>query len=221
LSYDRTGRSISKMREAMLVAGGIQSPARYEALFTAPGLPSFTCYPENITLPPRSFQTTPFTNWGPDYNIPTKREYGECAMSFILLQDWFERRYFESWMNKVIPTSAAQEPPQAGLGFVQSTLNTLIPGASTVYSGLSDRVALTENYSDYTTGYNNFGGIIQVNCLRTDGNGRGGNSSSRITASILMKDAYPLSITPTTLSAEASGYGTCVVVFTFREYVFY
>lgn len=210
-----------QMRESILLAGGIQSPARYEASFSAPGLPAFTCYPENITLPPRSFQTTPFTNWGPDYNIPTKREYGECAMSFILYQDWFERRYFESWMNKVIPTSAAQEPPPAGLGFVQSTLNTLIPAASSIYSGLSDRVALTENYSDYTTGYNNFGGLIQVNCLHSKGNKGDYAGNGRITASLCMKDAYPLSITPTTLSAEASGYGTCVVVFTFREYVFY
>lgn len=220
MSYDRTGRSLQQFKQTVLRAGGLQQVSRYEVMFSSPSGMMKT-YPENVTLPPRSFQTTPFTNWGPDYNIPTKREYGECAMSFYIYQDWYERRYFERWMDAVIPPSPASDgAAAAGLGPIETAAGAIgLGGASGLFQ---DTTVSAENYSDYTKPYSSFGGLIQINCLSTQSNtSNSSGTGSGINASMIMRDAYPLSITPTTMSSEASGYGTLVVVFTFRDYSFY
>lgn len=224
--YDRTGRSPRQFKQRILSSGGLQQVSRYEVLFSVPalGLASMKTYPENVTMPPRSFQTTPFTNWGPDFNIPTKREYGECAMSFYIYQDWYERRFMEAWMDGVIPPNPASDGAQgAGLGGIEIALGAVGAGGA---SGIGQSTSVgAENYSDYTRPYDAFSGLIQINCLSVQSNNPTGQSrpgrANEITASMLLRDAYPLSITPTTLSAEASGYGTMVVVFTFRDYQFY
>jgi len=221
--YNRTGRSLGQFKQTILKSGGLQQVSRYEVLFSVPslGLATLKTYPENVTMPPRSFQTTPYTNWGPDFNIPTKREYGECAMSFYIYQDWYERRYFETWMNGVIPPNPASDSASAaGLGAVEIALGAIGAGGASGF--LQDRSVGAENYADYTRPYSSFSGLIQINCLSVDSNSADPLiTKNDITASMLMRDAYPLSITPTTLSAEASGYGTMVVVFTFRDYTFY
>jgi hypothetical protein len=200
LTYNRAfspGQTITDFKKKILTfGGGLQQVSRYEVILQGPGsLPSVITYPENVALPPRSFVSTPFSNWGPDFNIPIKREYGECAISFIIYQDWYERKYIESWMDKVIPTG-------------------IVSGSG----GGGDAAASASDFSDYTNPYSIFSGSVQINCLSINSNSGGGGG--RITAKIKLNDAYPLSITPTTLSAEASGYGTFVSIFSFRDYSF-
>jgi hypothetical protein len=200
------GQTVTDFKKKILTfGGGLQQVSRYEVLLQGPGgLPAFVTYPENVALPPRSFISTPFSNWGPDFNIPVKREYGECAMSFIIYQDWYERKYIESWMDKVIPTGIKSVGGGGGGG------GSAAPSAA--------------DFADYTNPYSVFSGNIQINCLSVTSNSSGSPGGKvdgkRVTAKITLNDVFPMSITPTTLSAEASGYGTFVAIFTFRDYLF-
>ena len=90
---DRFGQSITDYRNKILSWGGPQIPSRYAVKFTGPDEEVETFYPESISLPTRAFNVTPFSFWGPDYLLPSRRDYGECAMSFIMWSDNYERKY--------------------------------------------------------------------------------------------------------------------------------
>lgn len=222
----RTGTSINNYRQTVLSAGGPQQVSRYRAVFTYGGDDIFIAYPESITLPSRGFSVAPFTHWGPDYMIPAKRDYGECAMSFIIMQDWYERRYFEKWMDDICTTTKqitnlAGGRSQAGLSGTQL--------AGGLAGGLFGRQAAAAGYvdefSDGSIPYNAFSATIKISCLKTDSNLSGGLGAAAAATGVdsnidfTLLEAYPTTITPTNLSAEASGYGTFVVVFSCREYI--
>jgi hypothetical protein len=203
---NRTGNSITNFRQKVLNNGGMQQVSRYLCSFSDPVGEVIECYPESITLPQRSFVQVPFSYWGPAEQIPIRREYGECAMTFIIYQDWYERKYFERWMNLVIPTYATQQSSSDGIGIGQAILPIANPFNFEVEAS---------KYSDYSNSKDKqLGTIIVYNLKNDDFNLNSSNSA------VIMYDAYPVSITPTSLSSEASGYGTFVTIFAFREYEF-
>lgn len=206
MNKNRTANTISNFRQKVLgYGGGLQQVSKYTVRFCDPLMESIECYPESVTLPQRSFVQVPFGYWGPAEQIPIRREYGECAMTFIIYQDWYERRYFERWMDLVIPTTNTEEASGDGIGFGQ----TLIP----ISNPFSTEVSATQ-YSDYSNSMDKQLGTIMVFPLDA------AEHDTKSTASIVMTDAYPVSITPTSLSSEATGYGTFVVVFAMRQYIF-
>lgn len=57
---------------------------------------------DSVTVPGRSFSTTPFRYYGPARNMPYEPIYsGEISVSIILSQDLRERTYFELWMDMI------------------------------------------------------------------------------------------------------------------------
>jgi hypothetical protein len=207
---DRTAKSITDYRAKIAQYGGPQIPSRYKVSFSFRGVDEIkTYYPESISLPARAFNVTPFSYWGPDYLIPSKRDYGECAMSFIIMQDWEERRYFEKWMDNVITVKGrgGRTPGLTSSSF--GSLFGIIPDVFPSQAGTSD--VNQSEYPDIAMPYEKFAGTIGIQCLNTEHN-KGPN------AIFTLHDAYPTTITTTNLAAEANSYGTFVVVFSFRYY---
>jgi hypothetical protein len=202
LNLNRTGDTKPEFKKKILsFNGGLQQISRYKVMLVSP-IDTMFCYPENIALPARSFQTVQYAPWGPDFNIPVKREYGECAMSFIIMQDWAERSFIEQWMDRVISTDIKSS--NGGQG-VKGGI-----GGAALGSG-GDSVS-ADIYTDYTLDIRNYVGQIAIQCLRHD--------SKEPTSTLVMRNAYPLSITPTTLDSSVTGYGTFVTIFTYRDYYF-
>ena len=203
---DRTANTITNFRQRVLDNKGIQQVSRYKCTFVDPSLQPIFCYPESVTLPQRSFVQVPFSYWGPTEQIPIRREYGECAMTFIIYQDWYERRYFERWMDMVIPVTATEQSSVNGIGILQA----LVPLFTNPFSS----EVSANQYSDYSNTRDKQLGTILVSTLDASDN-------RQETCAVLMQDAYPVSITPTSLSSESTGYGTFVVVFAFKQYKFF
>jgi hypothetical protein len=202
-------KSIAEFRKSVISRGGVQQPNRYRVIMVDNSNTSIVCYPESVTLPQRSFNTVPYTPWGPVMQIPIRREYGECAMSFIIYQDWAERRFLENWMNGIVIPHASAAPSEAGVNYFQRLFG---PGAGGL---LSTREASGENYADYSNAYNNSYGTILIGTQPAEE-----QSLGKYTATLKLNEAYPLTITPTSLSSESSGYATYVVIFAFKDYVF-
>lgn len=208
-------KSITQFREAVISRGGVQQPNRYRVIMVDNQNRTIVCYPESVTLPQRSFNTVPYTPWGPVMQIPVRREYGECAMSFIIFQDWAERRFMETWMNTIIPPTASAEPSEVGVNYGQRLLGPALGGIASGIGGVSDRQASTEKYSDYTNSYNRSYGTILIGTQPVETQSQGDYTSV-----IRLNEAYPLTITPTSLSSEATGYATYVAIFAFKDYSF-
>jgi len=208
LNLNRTGDTKPEFKKKILsFNGGLQQISRYKVMLVGPNGTMF-CYPENIALPARSFQTVQYAPWGPDFNIPVKREYGECAMSFIIMQDWAERSFIEQWMDRVISVDIKSgnggQGVKGGIGqSAPATANADATGGQNVSADI---------YTDYTLDFGNYVGQIVIQCLRHD--------SKEPTSTLVMRNAYPLSITPTTLDSSVTGYGTFVTIFTYRDYYF-
>jgi len=97
---------IDQYREYVLKRKFTQNPSFYRMEFVGGGIrndPPFICYPDNIILPGRQFVNTPFSYFGPEFNIPLRREYQDLVANFIVYEDWKERQYFENWMDSIIP----------------------------------------------------------------------------------------------------------------------
>ena len=57
---------------------------------------------DSVTIPGRSFSTTPFRFYGPARNMPYEQVYsGELNLSVVLSEDLRERKFFEEWMGGV------------------------------------------------------------------------------------------------------------------------
>ena len=228
---NRFGESVTKYRNKILSWRGPQIPSRYVVdIVSGPDEEPVIFYPESISLPTRAFNVTPFSFWGPDYLIPSRRDYGECAMSFIMWSDNYERKYFERWMNNVITTKGLGSSNRPGIqtenidlggNLGVKDLGGIIPAPSE----LGNPVVNTNEYADVAFPYLSFAGSIGIHLLTEKSqasrwpNARrfyGTNFSTN--ASFVLLDAYPTTITSTNLAAEANSYGTFVVVFSFRSY---
>lgn len=210
---DAKARTITEFRQAV-ASRKIQQPNKYKVMIQDGGLNPMVCYPESVTLPQRSFNTAPYTPWGPVLQLPVRREYGECAMSFIIYQDWAERRYFERWMDSIIPRETTENADPVGISTSERILGPTIGG---IIGGTSGRTISTSKYADFSNPFNRITGTVQIYPLTIDSNKtQNGIQSCNIT----LVDAFPLTITPTQLSSEATGYSTFVVIFAFKEYKF-
>jgi hypothetical protein len=209
---DYRATSITQFRNAILARKGIQQPGKYVVQMIDGGFNTLSCYPESVTLPQRSFSTAPYSPWGPILQLPVRREYGECAMSFIIYQDWAERRFLENWMDKIIPPKSTEDADPVGVSALERIGGPAIGNIFDVLTG-ANRTIKTTKYSDYTNSFNTFTGTINIYPLTVE-------NQAKETCIITLKNAFPLTITPTQMSSEASGYTTFVAIFAFKEYEF-
>lgn len=57
---------------------------------------------DSVSIPGRSFSTTPFRFYGPARNMPYEQIYsGEMTLSVMVSEDLRERNFFETWMGLV------------------------------------------------------------------------------------------------------------------------
>lgn len=82
---------------------GIQPPHSYAIEFISP-VGYMATYPDLIQLPDRSLETLPYDPaYGQGFELPTHGGSGKMLCSFILLDDWKVRRFFEQWMTYTQP----------------------------------------------------------------------------------------------------------------------
>lgn len=92
-------------------SSGVAFTNRYEVLVYTPRfmgssridfMKSLSLRCDSVTVPGRSFSTTPFRYYGPARNMPYEQIYsGEVNISILLSEDLRERRFFEEWMAGV------------------------------------------------------------------------------------------------------------------------
>jgi hypothetical protein len=92
-------------------ASGLAFTNRYETIIYTPPcmkvsqfsqIRSLSIRCDAVTIPGRSFSTTPFRFYGPARNMPYEQIYsGELNLSFVLSEDLRERTFFEEWMTGV------------------------------------------------------------------------------------------------------------------------
>jgi hypothetical protein len=213
-TQDAAANTITEFRNAV-ASRKIQQPNRYRVILQDSKLNSLKCYPETVTLPQRSFNTAPYTPWGPMLQLPVRREYGECAMSFIIYEDWAERRFLERWMDTIIPPQASENPQEVGVNAAERFLGPSIGGIFDIFNGGLSRSVSTSQYGDYSNPFNNSVGRIEIWTGPSDK-----NTNDVYSSKITLIDAYPLTLTPTALASEATGYASFVAIFAFREYIF-
>ena len=103
--------TIDEYREYINNRKFVQNPSHYKIIIsTGKGKDNETVsqtvfYPDSLLLPGRNFINTPFGYFGPEFPIPLRREYNELSMNFIVYQDWHERKYFDTWMDSILPFS--------------------------------------------------------------------------------------------------------------------
>lgn len=104
---DFTSGSITNFRNNVLDRGGVQISSRYMVEFYTP-YGNFVTYPNEVNIPQRAFVTfdagQPLSMWGSKRHIPIQNEYDELTMSFVVYQDWAEKKFFESWMDNIVNT---------------------------------------------------------------------------------------------------------------------
>lgn len=97
--------SITEFRNSIVNRGGVQFANRYIVDFVTP-FGSFTTYPSEINIPQRALTTyntgLPESLWGTKRKIPLQNEFDEITMSFVLFEDFSEKNFFDSWMDKII-----------------------------------------------------------------------------------------------------------------------
>jgi hypothetical protein len=97
--------SIDSFRANVLSKGGVQLASKYMVDFFTP-FGNFSTYPSEVNLPQRALATydagQPESLWGTKRKIPVQHEFDEITMSFIIYQDWAERRFLEGWMDNII-----------------------------------------------------------------------------------------------------------------------
>jgi hypothetical protein len=94
---------------------GLAFSNRYEVTFEVPAgfikgdrqtMENLTVRCDNITIPGRSFSTTPYRFYGPARNMPYEPIYsGELTASIVLSSDMRERQFFEDWMDLICSKS--------------------------------------------------------------------------------------------------------------------
>lgn len=196
--------SITNFRANVTASNGFQHAGMYKCQMSS-GAGYLQSYPLDITLPQRTFDLAPFSNWGPESNLQVRRNYGECSMTFIIMQDWNERLYIEKWMDTILPVSSADTPSAPGLSFLQRSIGRI---AEPFTSGGGN----SSEYADYSTGYGNSAGTLSIDFLNSQNRGSAN-------ASMILYDVFPQTITPTTFSSTPDyGLATFVAIFNFREY---
>jgi hypothetical protein len=224
--------AVTQFRQDVIKKGGPQIASKYEVtLFRSTGSPPvIKCYPLSVVLPGRIFSLYEHDLWGPVRKIPYKRGYTQCNMTFLIYQDWEERKFIESWMNNIVKnidtsSSSSSSLPDYSSGNVsQGTANLSEEEISDQANSQNDQASnslfklgsstnsQTSNvYKDYVN-YINGTGRILIEPLES-------NSSKR-TCALILKEAYPATLSPTTFAADGTGYASFTVGFQFNDYIF-
>ena len=110
--------STNKLRAQVALRGGFAYSNKYLVTFTRvpDGLISssartlqYLC--ENTSLPTRSIQAQDKIIYGTSYQMPYKHAYGEVSMTFYLTEHMSTKKFFDSWLNKIV------DPHTGDLGY--------------------------------------------------------------------------------------------------------
>ncbi len=215
--------TIQEFRAGVLQKGGPQIASKYKLNMFFNG-ESLDCYPLSVVLPGRNFSLYEQDLYGPVRKVPYKRSYTQCNVTFLVYQDWQERRFLENWMNLIVynkkPGTGSTEVLDGNLNLVEC----LASSASTI--GQRDAQSTSEasltgsgtdsipsgSYRDYAN-YKNGRGRISIQTLSS-------LDQNNTTSLTILKEAYPAFISPLTLGSDGTGYPTFTVGFQFNQYEF-
>lgn len=62
---------------------------------------SYLC--DAAEFPGRGFTQQTVRHYGPEFKVPVSTEYEDLTLSIMVRDYWEERRYFDSWMNRINP----------------------------------------------------------------------------------------------------------------------
>lgn len=222
--------TVTQFRQDVLSQGGPQIASLYRvSMYHGGG--SLVAYPTSIVLPGRSFSFYEHGLWGPNRRVPYLRLYTTCSMTFNIYQDWSEKKFIESWMNRVVNNVSGSSstrqfekaiPPTFGAGDIEGTgdaevdesfLSEVIDDGTEFLAGIGSNREKSANfgsgvYSDYVNYSAN--GLIGIEFLNTN--------KSRVNHRMSLYEAFPATISQIAVGADASGYPTFTVGFQFLEY---
>ena len=206
--------TVTQFRTDVIAKGGPQISSKYQvSLYSSLG--EIRCYPQSVIIPGRLFSFYDQDLWGPTRKIPLKRAYTQCNMTFIVYQDWAERKYLENWMNKIIVNSGSPRlnsgaAENSAATSIDATIGSLLPDAVLGPLGLgvqfNPQQAKTFNASETSA-------IVT---------GKFNDSIHMLPTTIFyLREAYPASISPLTMASDGTGYPSFTVGFQFKEYKMY
>lgn len=86
---------------------------------------SFQC--EATELPGFTINTSEAKIYGPSYQVATVPVYTDLMLTFICAADMWEKKYFEDWMQKIVPTGYASiEEQSSHVEYRENYLSTII-----------------------------------------------------------------------------------------------
>lgn len=183
--------TVQEFRSSVIGRKGPQIAGMYEVLMTTGYGETIYCYPQEVSTPGRTFKFYDNDIWGPVRKVPIKRIYSNCTMKFIIYQDWKERQFLETWMNNMIKNND---------GSIASNK--------------------TAGYNDYLS-YQNSGQVI-INFLNSNNSyvPESQSGGRKINACVLLKEAYPASLSQITTGADGSSYPSFTVTIEYNTYVY-
>lgn len=214
--------TVTQFRTDVIAKGGPQISSKYQvSLYSSLG--EIRCYPQSVIIPGRLFSFYDQDLWGPTRKIPLKRAYTQCNMTFIVYQDWAERKYLENWMNKIIVNSdsprlnsgaaAGETPEQTSTAESIGSLTEFTPGQITKFNALATSAIVTGKFNDSIQYYEGYGQVF-ITPISS-------NFNMLSTTVFHLREAYPASISPLTMASDGTGYPSFTVGFQFKEYKMY
>jgi len=98
------------------------SPARYAVDFFG----GSQVFPESITLPARGFSFFTDAQYGAIRQYPYRRQFNtEIVMTIPVSEDQSQRKFFENWMNGLIPSNEVAIPVNTSPNTVNMTISCL------------------------------------------------------------------------------------------------
>ena len=212
--------TVTQFRDDVIAKGGPQISSKYRVILFNSDLGEIRCYPQSVIIPGRLFSFYDQDLWGPTRKIPLKRAYTQCNMTFIVYQDWAERKYLENWMNKIIVNSgsprlnsgaaAGETTAQTSTAESIGSLTEFTPEQITKFNASSTSAIFTGKFNDsiqYDKGY----GQVIITPISS-------NLNILPTTAFHLREAYPASISPLTMASDGTGYPSFTVGFQFKEY---
>ena len=114
-----TSFSPDRLRSTILNRGGLATTEKFEVVFSGDVIANlgtsiakdlqFLC--ETVALPTKSISASEKMIYGISYQMPYRQAFQELSMTFLLTQDMSQKKFFDSWQNKII------NPNTGDLGF--------------------------------------------------------------------------------------------------------
>jgi hypothetical protein len=211
--------TVTQFRTDVIAKGGPQISSKYMVRLFHQDLGLIECYPQSVIIPGRLFSFYDQDIWGPTRKIPLKRAYTQCNMTFIVYQDWAERKYLENWMNRIIVNSGSPKLNSGAANSIASSSNenenpsgsltVLTADEITEFNASTTSAIVTGNFND-SIDYDAGRGYVSITPISS-------NSDTPRTIFQLF-EAYPASISPLTMASDGTGYPSFTVGFQFKEY---